>query len=374
MTSLLQLSGLVLRPLFGGLQKSLPSKEAGAGVHSVLVLLVRHFTDHSQRLPRALHRSVERAWEALDLALADATLWQTLRLLLGPAEVRGFRRQVRELLDTVPFDGLAADAAEFRRRCRAELSAARAAGRLTQGRLHPEQLARQVGALARHADPTRLLDAEWEAVAALARELEETGSPALGRFLAWRPLQGTSVLAAAARYFFRREIEEDPKLLAGLVYEQVDHLANRQEAEFRRLGDALAHQDELTQEVRADQQRLGRRQARQGRRLREINDLLHQLLERCEVQRAPDGRPVLAPAPDDAPATLEGSLFGTAAQPAAVQPTPTAEPEFVDTVFGRLPGATPPLSPCTPANACRQSVDRDGRGQDRPGLPAGAWR
>jgi hypothetical protein len=307
MTTFLQLSGMVLRPLFGGLQKSLPSKEAGAGVHSVLVLLVRHFTDHSQRLPRALHRSIERAWEALDLALADATLWQTFRLLLGPAEVRGFRRQVRELLDTVPLDGLADDGAGFRRRCRAELAAARTAGRLTGGRLHPEQLAHQVGALVRHADPTRLLDAEWEAVAALARDLEETGSPALGRFLAWRPLQGISVLAAAARYFFRREIEEDPKLLAGLVYEQVDHLAKWQEAEFRHLAGALTRQDEQTQEARTEQQR-------QGRRLQEINDLLHQLLQRYEVQRAPDGGPVLAPSP-----------------------TPAAEPECVDTVFGRLP-------------------------------------
>jgi hypothetical protein len=363
----LQLSGLVLRPLLGGLQKSLPSKEAGAGVHSVVVLLVRHFTDHSQRLPRALHRSIERAWEALDLALADATLWQTVRLLVGPAEVRGFRRQVRELLDTVPLDSLATDGAGFRRRCRAELAAARAAGRLTQGRLHPEQLARQVGALARHADPTRLLDAEWEAVAALAAELGETGAPALGRFLAWRPLQGTPVLAAAARYFFRREIEEDPKLLAGLVYEQVDHLAKWQEAEFRRLGDTLARQDGLTQAVRAEQQRLARQQARQGRRLQEINDLLHRLLERCEVQRAADGRPVLAPAPDADPPSLEGSLFGAVAPPDSPPPTPAAEPEFVDTVFGRLPPGGSVQTPLDKAGGgahnalpCRRAAPRTG--------------
>ena len=57
-------------------------------------LLAGHFADHSQRLARALRTANERAWKALEIALAGESFWNWL----DRPEDRALRRQLRAYL------------------------------------------------------------------------------------------------------------------------------------------------------------------------------------------------------------------------------------------------------------------------------------
>ena len=74
-------------------------------------------------------------------------------------------------------------------------------------------------------DPARLLDAEWGAVGRVADELEQAGHAQLTHLLRLRPPQGPPLLAVAVRYFFRRAVEEDPKLFQALAFARWEGLA-----------------------------------------------------------------------------------------------------------------------------------------------------
>src|SRR5262249_27158121 len=136
--------------------------------------------------------------------------------------------------------GLVGQPPEFRQQCLDQLRAARKAGVLTRGALDPRELARQAGAFARFAEPQGLLDAERHALEQLAGDLRQAGYPALAHLLALEPPGGTPVLVAAARYFFRRQIETDRQLFQGLAFAQIEHLAEAQETGFAALAETFA--------------------------------------------------------------------------------------------------------------------------------------
>jgi tRNA A-37 threonylcarbamoyl transferase component Bud32 len=209
--------------------------------------LSQRFHDHSLRLVKALETSNGRAWQVLEISLADDSFWARCRLWLAPREELAFREQVRALLMTT-LDGLTDLGPDFWQQSLQQLRAARKAALLTAGSLHPSDLARQAGEFARFAEPERLLEAERQVLDQIAIELTEAGFPALARYVSLQTSDKTTLLASAVRYFFRRQVESDRELFQGLAFAQLESLGENQEAGFAALGELLGkHGDQLDQ-------------------------------------------------------------------------------------------------------------------------------
>jgi tRNA A-37 threonylcarbamoyl transferase component Bud32 len=216
--------------------------------------LSQRFRDHSLRLVKALETSNGRAWQVLEISLADDSFWARCRLWLAPREEVAFREQVRTLLSTTTLDGLTELGPDFRRQCHQQLRGARKAALLTAGSLHPSDLARQAGEFARFAEPERLLEAERQVLDRIAAELAEAGFPALARYVSLQTSDKTTLLASAVRYFFRRQVESDRELFQGLAFAQLESLGQNQEDGFATLGELLGKHgdrlDEALEEIR----------------------------------------------------------------------------------------------------------------------------
>src|SRR5262249_11189069 len=122
----------------------------GAGVTSALAgWLSNRFSDHSQRLTRALERAQDRAWRAVELALAGSSWWGRCKGMLGAGDERAFRDQVEAFLRAHPLDGVDGHGPNFRAQCVAQLQAARKAGILSKGKVNVEEVAERLGDLSR---------------------------------------------------------------------------------------------------------------------------------------------------------------------------------------------------------------------------------
>ncbi len=282
---------LALRQILQGACQALGVGLGEAAVDSVEKFLSGRFTDHSQRLTVALRTANERAWKALEVALAGESFWSWL----DPKEDRELRRSLRAFLDALPTEQLAPGREVFRQRCLEELRSARRAG-LLQGQPDLPGLAREVAALARYADPWSALQAEEKLLREMAQTLTGHGYRNLGRLLTLRPVQGQSLLALASRHFFRRAVEEDQQLFQGLAWASWQNLARVQEQGFDQLRHILReHGRELDlhlSELQAGMERIHgavldirEEQHRQGERHRELYEAVlavQQRLDRLE--------------------------------------------------------------------------------------------
>src|SRR5262245_48779095 len=75
MSVALHLSTFALQTLVNGACKTIGIDLGDEAVEGVVKLLASRFTDHSQRLTRALHDANERAWQALEISLAGDSWW-----------------------------------------------------------------------------------------------------------------------------------------------------------------------------------------------------------------------------------------------------------------------------------------------------------
>lgn len=243
MNIFLRLSVLAMRYMTGG--------EAAVVIANSLI---ERFSDHSQRLTAALHTANERAWKALELALAGESFWDRIKSAAARGDDKAFARQVRAFLDAAPLP-VPSDSPEFRQHCLAELRAARKAGLLTGGVLQPKQLAEQVITFTRFSDPQSLLNGERQLIEGMAQDLSQAGYANLAWLVRQRPQQGDPILIAGARYFFRREVEEDQKLFQGLNFSQLEQFGKAQEQGFAALYAAMMQQggrlDGLLAEVKS---------------------------------------------------------------------------------------------------------------------------
>jgi tRNA A-37 threonylcarbamoyl transferase component Bud32 len=293
MSILLNLSTLAVKQVLEGASHAVG---VGAGEHAfdgVVRFLADRFTDQSQRLPRALHRANESAWKALEVALAGESIWNWL----DKAEHKAFRAQVRAFLDATPLAGLPSHGPEFRGVCLKELRAARKAGLLTQGSLHPHELARQAGRFARFSDPESLLSAEWQAVEEMAAELRAASYPTVAHLVALRPDRPGSIcmLVVAVRYFFRREVETDRELYQGLTWAKLEALQQAQDHAYAALAGALSTHAAIIEDMlgglleTAEQTRgavldIHSEQQRQGLQLQEMYQAVLDLKRRHDLQ------------------------------------------------------------------------------------------
>ena len=190
-----------------------------------------------------MQRANERAWKALEVALAGEGLWQRL----GRSEDKAFRQQVRAFLDALPLPELFGRT-EFRRQCLRELKGA-ARKALLFGRLVPAELAEAAGAFAPFSEPQALLQAERHALRTLADDIDRAGFPALA-WLLHQPAQADqSLVVVAVRYFFRREIESDQYLRNLLILSNVEDLGRTQEEALHQLDETLDQHGQRLEEA-----------------------------------------------------------------------------------------------------------------------------
>src|ERR1035438_689029 len=122
---------------------------AGAGQTAELVVgaVEKHFTDHSQTLPKALAKANNRAWQSLSIALAGDGFLDKIKVFFASGDDRGIREQVRIFLQASDFRSLgdfgSLTPAEFRNKCLTELKQAKKAGLLTAQNLSPADVAQQ---------------------------------------------------------------------------------------------------------------------------------------------------------------------------------------------------------------------------------------
>jgi tetratricopeptide (TPR) repeat protein len=286
MSILTILSTLTLRPLLTN-----GSFSAGTGESSsqaAVRFLLERFTDQSQRLSKALSRASERAWRALELALAGETLWSWI----DPADDRAFRQQVRLFLEATPLEGLSSHGVEFRQVCVRELRTARNEGLLGRGSTEPADLSGRVADFTRFADPTALLQAEWKSLDDLAEEVLRAGYPTLAHFLKLRPATGLPLLLLAVRYFFRRQVESDDVLARSLAFAKMERLAETQEAAFSQLDSALTHHGRRLDEVltvafdiRAGVFDIQAELSRQGQQIQDLGHAVLTALRQHQLER-----------------------------------------------------------------------------------------
>jgi serine/threonine protein kinase len=216
----------------------------GTTTDAIVESLTTRFTDHSQKLTKALQTATERAWKALEVALAGNSLLSRCTGALAAAEDRTFSAQLADFLKASPLTEASArpEYADLFRRALQELRTARSRGLLTGERLPARALASEVGAFARFSDPQAVIDEEWKLVEQTAGELKEY--PRLCKILSARSKSGrsASILAMAVRYYFRREVETDQQLCNGLAIAKLDALQESQEKGFAALTDALTQQ------------------------------------------------------------------------------------------------------------------------------------
>jgi serine/threonine protein kinase len=247
---LLNLSGIALRQVVGG---ALQTVGLGSGGDAVVGFLTERFTDHSQRLTKALQTANERAWKAFEVALGGESLWDRCRKALASGEDKAFSEQVRAFLDISPLTRASGEHAQLFKQALQELRAARDRGALKAGSLTPSELAREAGGLARFNDPQALLDAEWRLVDQAAGELRER-CPKLWQLLVARPkaVNKPSLLAVAVRYYFRREVETDEALFRGLACAKWEALQEAQKKGFEALTEALSKQGQRLEGMLGD--------------------------------------------------------------------------------------------------------------------------
>src|SRR5690348_15646774 len=99
----LELSCLALGPVVEGLCQ-MAGAAAGESVLNVATLLVKRFTDQSARLTHALEKANDRAWKALEIALAGDSFWSRCQVRLASGEEKVFRAEVLGFLDALPAD------------------------------------------------------------------------------------------------------------------------------------------------------------------------------------------------------------------------------------------------------------------------------
>lgn len=261
-------------------------------VESTTRKLKQHFSDNSDRLVSALRRSNDQAWQTLEIALTGDSFWDRCKSFFATGDQKAFKSEMQKCLDALSFPDVP-DRDRFRRFCLSELRAAKKAGILTGGKIDPEPIANQAGEMARYSDPAALLDAEQKLLDHMAAELKAASYENLARLVAYRP-RSEPLLVVAVRYFFRRAVEDDPKLFQGLAFTQLESLQSGQEQGFGLLHDLMVQHesqlsaalDELHAEIFATYQIAGAIQDEQRRQSARDETFQKAVLDLLQEQRS----------------------------------------------------------------------------------------
>jgi hypothetical protein len=222
----------------------------GEGVEQVVQFIDARFADHSQVLPAALSRAVDRSWQALGVALAGDGFLDRVMVFAASGDDKGIRQQVRVFLEQATF--LHGTPAEFRRACLEELQRLRKELAQPNRRPSAREIAKQATAFDRYTNPASMLAGATRAVELVADALREC-YPNLAKLLRAPTPAGSPLLAATFCYFFRREVETNKELAHGLFFDNLQQLTASQATAFKEIDQALAalgnHVDEVLQQI-----------------------------------------------------------------------------------------------------------------------------
>jgi hypothetical protein len=250
MSALLKLSTLAVRGLVFGACQAVGVEAGEKAVEPVSRFLGDRFRQQGQRLMRALEKANDRAWNALEFALAGSSLWQRCTSLFGRPDEKAFREQLRLFLDSLPVSLFDAQGPEFRRQALAELRLARRDGALRVSGLDVRQVAAQAGRFAAFTSPEALLAAEKQALVEIADSFPGERYAHLREMLQLTAPEGTPLLTAAVRFFLRREIEIDRELFQGLAFALLEQQGGSLDAGLHQLATLLdQHSGRLEQLV-----------------------------------------------------------------------------------------------------------------------------
>src|SRR5262249_36974001 len=290
------LCALTLKNLVGGACEAAGLQAGSSAVDGVVGFLTGRFADHSQPLMEALELANQRAWKALEIALAGDGFWDRVKLTFTGGDEKAFREQLRPFLDRCPLAELNGRE-QFRQDCLRELRKAAKENLLIGGSVDAASLAKEAGTFARFEDPQSLLDAEFEALGRMAGEFRGMGLTNLAEFIALRPKNGSPILVIAARYFFRRQVEDNPKLFHGLAFAKLEALKEEQDEAFRGLGQLLTEQGERIESLLGDVQAtvtathdtvldIQAEQHRQGAQAKELYGAVLELQNRLDLMHS----------------------------------------------------------------------------------------
>jgi hypothetical protein len=154
----------------------------------------------------------------------------------APGDEKALADQVRLFLKG-SFSRLGSSSVQFRKTYLAELNAARQAGLCSARRLDPKEITGQIGTFRRYTNRQGMIEGAEQVVAGIANDLSEY--PTLAYLLRQKTPEGPPLLVAAFAFFFRREVESDPKLAHGLFWDGLRQLSASQEQAFEEIGKAL---------------------------------------------------------------------------------------------------------------------------------------
>jgi hypothetical protein len=230
MSLLLRLSGLALRQVVNGALYAIGREAGQSAVEPIADYLLGRLTDDSERLTEALRGANQQAWQALEASLAGNSIWEQLSRQLTAGDVLKFRTRVLELIDSLPpHDRAGLDAEEFRERSRTDLQRARHAGLLKQGTLDLPGVIRETARFASFGSTPEIVEAEWQSIEWIGRQMQQEDYPYLGRFILLRD-RGWPLLAIASRYFLSKQLEKNDQLFRRMMLQREGGLTLRERA------------------------------------------------------------------------------------------------------------------------------------------------
>jgi hypothetical protein len=157
------------------------------------------------------------------------------------------------------------------------------------------EVAWAVSAFERYGDPQQVLEYEQRLLTRIGDVLRDQKYPVLAQYVELRPAEGEPLLIQAARFFFMREVEGDPKLSAGLSVLKIDGLHQKQRDGFARLEAALS---EFRPALDLALARLGRIEEELTRQADQLRAMMVLLAKLVQDQMAAQEAEELADAPD----------------------------------------------------------------------------
>ncbi len=222
------LSLLALRPVALGARQAVVKAAHTPGTDSPLTVLTQRLGELGPDLTAALGRSCDQAWRVV-----EAVLGAEGSPLPEPARV----------LDTLSSSELAREGPTFRQDSLQELRQARAAGALRGAPLDPADLARKCRPWLDAASPSAIDAAERRLVEQLATELRRAGHENLSLLVEESGEAGPGLLVAAARHYFRRQVERDASLASRLVLTEETGISPAQQRGLDALAEVLGEPD-----------------------------------------------------------------------------------------------------------------------------------
>jgi len=227
---MLRLSALALGPL---LARAAPKIGSGNVDNSTIISqwLSERYSDLDGKLVKVLTRVADRAWRALEIALAGEELHRSA----GEAGVdRALVEQIRQFIAIAALPPLTP---KLRQQILFDIQKARQAEIIPGPTPSSNALAAIIIRYLGTTEESREIDANE--LIELGLELRIAGYGALAGFFELCSANRSTLLITAVRYFLSREIAEDLRLLRDLRYMRVELLSDALRTGFDRLADAL---------------------------------------------------------------------------------------------------------------------------------------